>query len=90
MGEGVQGPPMTEAIACLHKTLKLTSIKWGEESSKCVFTPWKFEVTRRHLYEHAMSCGLILEVEEKGMEELVIEIKIMNKRCGRRGEIFWP
>ncbi|KAK7349774.1 hypothetical protein VNO77_07426 [Canavalia gladiata] len=84
MGEGSQWPPMFEAIATLHKTLKLTSIKWREESSQCVFSPWKFEEIRRELYELARSCGLKLEVEEKEMEKVVSELKKMDKRDGRR------
>lgn len=84
MGEGLQWPPIFEAIANLHKTLKLTSIKWGE-SSECVSTPRSFEETRSHLLEHAGSCGLMLKVEQKGVEEVVAEVKKMNKRGGRRG-----
>nr|KYP46089.1 Nodulation-signaling pathway 2 protein [Cajanus cajan] len=86
MGEGSQWPPLIEAIATLHKTLKLTSIKWGEESSEgvCVSSPWRFEGIRRDLYEHARSCGVKLVVEGKGIEEVVSELKKMNKRGGRR------
>ncbi|TKY65783.1 Nodulation-signaling pathway 2 protein [Spatholobus suberectus] len=88
IGHGVQWPPMIEAIAHMNKTLKLTSIKMGDEGPECVSTPCNFEETRRQLYEHAKSCGLKLKVEEKGMEELVTEIKKINKRGGR--ESFWP
>ncbi|XP_061376089.1 protein NODULATION SIGNALING PATHWAY 2-like [Gastrolobium bilobum] len=84
MGQGIQWPPMIEAIACLHKTLKLTSIKWGDESPESLSTPWTFEEIRRQLYEHAKSCGLKLKVEEKGVEELITEMKKMNKRGGKR------
>ncbi|KAF7825503.1 nodulation-signaling pathway 2 protein-like [Senna tora] len=88
LGEGVQWPPLIEAIAHQHKTLKLTSIKWEEEDeespeSDCVSTQWKFEETRRNLYEHAKSCGLKLKVEEKSIEELVTELKKLNKRGGK-------
>ncbi|KAK7339932.1 hypothetical protein VNO77_20619 [Canavalia gladiata] len=84
IGHGVQWPPMIEAIAHKHKILKLTSIKWGDENPECVSTPCNFEETRRKLYEHAKSCGLKLMVEEKGVEEVVTEIKKMNKRGGGR------
>ncbi|KHN23038.1 nodulation-signaling pathway 2 protein-like isoform X2 [Glycine soja] len=84
IGHGVQWPPMIEAIAHMHKTLKLTTIKWGGEGSECVSSPCNFDETRRQLYEHAKSCGLKLKVEEKGVEELVTEIKKMNKKGGRR------
>ncbi|KAI4356042.1 hypothetical protein L6164_000095 [Bauhinia variegata] len=77
MGEGVQWAPLMEAIAQQqqHRTLKLTSIKWEDESPECVFT-------RRQLYAHAKSCGLRLKLEEKGIENLVMELKKLNKREG--------
>ncbi|KAK7390327.1 hypothetical protein VNO78_25630 [Psophocarpus tetragonolobus] len=85
MGEGSQWPPLFENIATIHKTLRLTSIKWEEEGSEGgVSSPWKFEEIRRELYEHARSCGLKLMVEERGMKEVVNELKKMNKRGGRR------
>ncbi|XP_027337249.1 nodulation-signaling pathway 2 protein-like [Abrus precatorius] len=83
MGEGSQWPPMIEALATLNKTLKLTSIKWGEESFECASSPWKYEEIRRELFEYARSCGLKLKMEEKGMGELGSELKRMNKRSGR-------
>lgn len=83
MGEGLQWPPIFEAIANLHKTMKLTSIKWGE-SSECFSGPRSFEETRSHLVEQARSCGLMLKVEQKGVEEVVAEVKKMNKRGWRK------
>lgn len=83
IGNGIQWPPLFEAIAKMNKIVKLTSIKWGDENS----SPWNFEETKSQLYEHAKSCGLKLKVEEKGLEELVIEIKRMNKR-GRKKELL--
>ncbi|KAI4353776.1 hypothetical protein L6164_002704 [Bauhinia variegata] len=83
MGEGVQWALMIEAIA--HKqqrTLKITSIKWEDEISECVFARWKFEDTKNKLFAHAKSCGLKLKVEEKGIEDLFTELKKMNKRGG--------
>ncbi|XP_028760953.1 nodulation-signaling pathway 2 protein-like [Neltuma alba] len=85
MGEGGQWPPLMEAIAQQHKTLKLTAITLEEEESPdigCVSTQWKFEEIRRKLYEHAKSCGLKLKVEEQRIEELVTELKKLNKRSG--------
>ncbi|KAG4922171.1 hypothetical protein AAZX31_18G186300 [Glycine max] len=87
IGHGVQWPPMIEAIAHMNKTLTLTSIKWGGEVPECVSSPCNFEETRRQLYEHAKSCGLKLKVEEKGVEELVSDIKKMNKK-GEKGEFL--
>jgi len=83
IGHGVQWASMIEPIARMNKTLKLTSIKWGGEGIECGSSPSNFEETKRQLYEHAKSCGLKLEVEEKGVKELVAEIKKMNKRGGR-------
>nr|POE77175.1 scarecrow-like protein 6 [Quercus suber] len=57
MGEGVQWPPMIEAIAHQDKTLKLTSMKWEEED--CNGAPlWKFKETKRRLYDQARAFGL--------------------------------
>lgn len=87
IGQGLQWSPMIEAIAHMNKTVKLTSIKSGVEDPECVSSPFNFEGTKRHLYEHAKSCGVKLKVEEKGVEELVNEIKKMNK-SGGRGEFL--
>ncbi|XP_028759122.1 nodulation-signaling pathway 2 protein-like [Neltuma alba] len=45
-------------------------------------TQWKFKETRSNLYEHAKSCGLKLKVEEQSIEELVTDLKKLNKRGG--------
>ncbi|XP_022765850.1 nodulation-signaling pathway 2 protein-like [Durio zibethinus] len=82
LGEGIQWPPMIEAMAWQHKTLRLTSIRWGEEDFACC--PWRFEDTRRQLCDHARSFGLMIKVEEMGIEELKKELKKMKKRGGAR------
>ncbi|CAJ1807589.1 unnamed protein product [Sphenostylis stenocarpa] len=87
IGDGVQWAPIIEAIAHMNKTLKLTLIKWGDEDLECVSSPSQFEETKRRLYEHAKSCGLKFNIEEKGVEELVAEIKKTNK-MGGRGEFL--
>nr|KYP37369.1 Nodulation-signaling pathway 2 protein [Cajanus cajan] len=85
IGHGEEWPIMIEAIAHMHKTLKLTSIKLVDHDGiEYCSTPCNFEETRRQLYEHAKTYGVKLVVEEKGVEELVAEI---NKR-GRRGEFL--
>ncbi|XP_045795358.1 protein NODULATION SIGNALING PATHWAY 2-like [Trifolium pratense] len=82
IGNGVQWPSLLESASRINKRLKLTSIKSShDENSECV---WNFEDTKRELCEYAKSCGLNLMVEEKGLEELVSEIKIMNKRGARK------
>ncbi|KAL3536558.1 hypothetical protein ACH5RR_005019 [Cinchona calisaya] len=75
MGEGIQWPPLMEAISQKGKSLRLTSIK--SEGSQ-----WNFEETRLRLYDHARSLGLSLKVEEMALEDLVTEIKRMKKRDG--------
>jgi hypothetical protein len=82
IGNGVQWPSLLEATSKINKRLKLTSIKpRNDENSQCV---WNFEDTKRELYDYAKSCGLKLVVEEKGLEELVSHIKIMNKKGGNK------
>ncbi|KAK7294739.1 hypothetical protein RJT34_17634 [Clitoria ternatea] len=83
IGHGVQWPTIFEAIAHLNKALKLTLIKRGGAGLECVSIPCNFEEIRSQLYELAKSCGLKLKVEEKGVEELVTEIKKMNKKVGK-------
>ncbi|KAJ7950025.1 nodulation-signaling pathway 2 protein-like [Quillaja saponaria] len=84
LSEGVQWPPMIEAIAHRNKMLKLTSIKRWEKYSDFDLAPWSFEETKRQLYEQASSSGLKLKVEEKAIEDLVTELKKMKKRGGER------
>ncbi|KAK9986189.1 hypothetical protein SO802_031140 [Lithocarpus litseifolius] len=83
MGEGVQWPPMFEAIAHQHKTLKLTSMRWKEEDCNGAAL-WRFKETKRQLYDQARAFGLKLKVEEMGIDDLVSELK--KKRGGRREE----
>lgn len=86
IGEGLQWYSLIEAIAQQHhKLVKLTSIKQREESLSCVSpaSQWRFEVTKRHLYDHARSVGLKLKVEEMDLQGLMNEIKGMKKRGGR-------
>nr|GMC91976.1 nodulation-signaling pathway 2 protein-like [Ipomoea batatas] len=77
MGEGVQWPPVIEAMA--HKrralNLRLTSIKPNHES-----TSNQYEETKRRLYDHAKPFALNLQIEEMSVEELAIETKTMNNK----------
>ncbi|XWS43881.1 hypothetical protein CRYUN_Cryun16bG0142400 [Craigia yunnanensis] len=83
IGQGIQWSPLIEAMACQHKALRLTSIRWGEEED-FVRSPWRFEDTKRQLCDHARSFGLKLKVDELGIEDLVNELKKMKKRGGTR------
>ncbi|KAA8517734.1 hypothetical protein F0562_015207 [Nyssa sinensis] len=67
-----------------QKAVRLTSIKSWEEDYCCTPPQWRFEETKRHLYNHAKSFGLKLKVEEMGIEDLASEIKSMKKRGGGR------
>ncbi|XP_044474299.1 protein NODULATION SIGNALING PATHWAY 2-like [Mangifera indica] len=80
IGEGLQWPPLMEAIAKRHRTLRLTSIKREDEDLTCASLPWSFAETRRQLSDYARCFGLKLKVEEMGIEELVSEIKRKKKR----------
>lgn len=84
MGEGIQWPPMFEAIGKQHKAVRLTSIKWEEEDSCSASAQWRFEETKRRLCNHARSMGQDLTVEEVKIEDLVSKIKKRKRRGGRR------
>ncbi|MED6190800.1 hypothetical protein PIB30_109547 [Stylosanthes scabra] len=86
MGIGIQWIPLIHALAQRNiKIMKLTSISmgghqqglYGNSTAPCIS-----EETKRHLYEHATSCGLNLKVEEKRIEELVSEFKNFQPRGG--------
>lgn len=56
MGEGVQWPPLMDAIAHQQKALKLILIKWEKDDSfgtNFVSTQWNSEEIKRNLHEHA-------------------------------------
>ncbi|OMO97661.1 Transcription factor GRAS [Corchorus olitorius] len=82
MKQGIQWPPMIEAMAWQRKTLRLTSIRWENED----LGQFTFEETRKQLCDHAKSFGLNLEIEEMGIEDLVNEFQKMRKRGGNNGE----
>lgn len=77
MGAGVQWAPIIEAIGRRQKALVLTSIKIEENS---VGSPaiWKFEETKRRLYEYARSFGVTLKVQETRLVDLVNYIRESN------------
>lgn len=73
MGEGIQWPPLIEAMGPKPISLKLISIKTEQESTSS--SRWRFETTQRRLYDHARQCGQKLQVEEMTIKELVTETK---------------
>ncbi|KAL4352656.1 hypothetical protein GQ457_06G005640 [Hibiscus cannabinus] len=82
IGVGIQWPPLIEAMARQHKTLRLTSIRWGEEHFG--HSPWRFQDTKGQLCDLARSFGLKLKVEEMGVEDLANELEGIKKRGGSR------
>lgn len=81
MGEGVQWPPLLEALS-RHRMVRLTSITRREDQ---VNSPQlQFKLTKRRLGDYARSQGLRLKIEEMDMEELLLEKRRMKKRGGGR------
>ncbi|KAM3301947.1 protein NODULATION SIGNALING PATHWAY 2-like [Capsicum chacoense] len=78
MGEGIQWPPIIEAMGQRRKALRFTSIKKTEEESTSF--QWRFEETKRRLLDYANLFGLRLQVEEMTIEELASELRRMKKR----------
>ncbi|KAH7862603.1 hypothetical protein Vadar_007095 [Vaccinium darrowii] len=82
MGEGVQWPPLIEALAKQRQRVtRIISLKSGD--SKSVHPLQRFEKTKERLREHAFSCGLELRIEEIDLEGLASEMKKMTKFGGR-------
>lgn len=82
MGEGVQWPPLIEALAKQHQRVtRIISLK--SDDSKSVHPLQRFEKTKDRLCKHAFSCGLKLKIDEIDMEGLVSEMKKMTKFGGR-------
>ncbi|XP_039060528.1 protein NODULATION SIGNALING PATHWAY 2-like [Hibiscus syriacus] len=81
ISEGIQWPPVIEAMASKHKSMRLTSICCGDEDIDRF--PCRFEDRMRQLCDHARSFGVNLKVEEMGIHDLVNELKI-KKRGGNR------
>ncbi|KAL1545461.1 protein NODULATION SIGNALING PATHWAY 2-like [Salvia divinorum] len=86
IGEGVQWPPMMEALSQKGMTLRLTSLRTKEE---CNYSFWKFEDTKEWLLSQAKQCGVKLQVEKKTVEEIGIEMmRIQRKDQGREWVVF--
>ncbi|KAK9069975.1 hypothetical protein SSX86_010373 [Deinandra increscens subsp. villosa] len=66
--EGIQWPPIIEAMARIKKSLIITSIKHDLDQDS------QFDQTRRHLCNFARSLGVDLKVQEMGMTQLAKEM----------------
>ncbi|KAK3019427.1 hypothetical protein RJ639_004145 [Escallonia herrerae] len=83
-GEGVQWPPMIEAIGRRKKALRLTFIISEESDHGFAPLQWTLEGTQRRLYDHATFAGLNLKVEEMRLGDLVRQIEESTKSEGER------
>lgn len=79
MGEGIQWPPVIDAVARRNKTLKLTSLTCEEEHDQDAELNWNFDDTKRRLYDHARSFGVKLEVDSMNIANLVNELRKRNE-----------
>ncbi|CAL5386367.1 unnamed protein product [Camellia sinensis] len=81
MGEGVQWPPLIEALGRQRqRAMRIISVKCEDSNGVNVH----FEKAKALLFEHAFSSGLKLKVEEMDMEGLSTEMKNIKKKCGGR------
>ncbi|KAE8711645.1 putative Concanavalin A-like lectin protein kinase family protein [Hibiscus syriacus] len=80
IGVGIQWPLLIEAMSMQHKTLRLTSIRWGEEHFGQ--SPWRFQDTKVQLCNLARTFGLKFEIEETRIEDLANELEGTKKRGG--------
>jgi hypothetical protein len=82
VGEGLQWAPMIETLGRQKKALRLTCINFEEADSDSDYPPsqWRFDDTRRRLYDHARSFGVKLKVEEVKIGDLITHIEGIKGR----------
>ncbi|KAL2546577.1 Scarecrow-like protein 26 [Forsythia ovata] len=86
IGEGIQWPPIIEAISRTHKVLKFTLIKSDDE---CSSPSWDVEGTKTRLQDQAKEFGLKLQINDKSVSDLASELTRMRKRGrGREWLVF--
>ncbi|KAK4418901.1 SCARECROW-LIKE protein 7 [Sesamum alatum] len=86
MGEGIQWPPLIEALSRKQKAMRLTSVKTEEE---CTSSCWNFEDAKKRLLAHARQYGVELQIEEKSIEDFACELMRMTERGqGREWLVF--
>ncbi|KAL8517203.1 hypothetical protein ACS0TY_015433 [Phlomoides rotata] len=76
IGEGIQWPPLIEALSRKKKAMRLTSIRSeGEPTSSC----WNFEDTKKLLLAHANQYGVKLQIEEKSIEDFGSDLRMKGR-----------
>ncbi|XP_057808512.1 protein NODULATION SIGNALING PATHWAY 2-like [Salvia miltiorrhiza] len=86
MGEGIQWPPLMEALGRKGKAVRITSLRREEE---CTSSCWRFEDTKKRLLSQGKQCGVKLQVEEKSVEEVGVEMLRMKREGqGRDWVVF--
>ncbi|EYU41942.1 hypothetical protein ABFS82_10G011900 [Erythranthe guttata] len=78
MGEGIQWPPLIEALSKGKvKLMKITSVKL-EEESESTSSCWSFEGTKKRLLAHARQFGVALQIEERRIEDFASEMMVKS------------
>lgn len=76
MGEGIQWPPLIEALSRKKKAIRLTSIRSeGGPTSSC----WNFEDTKKRLLAHAKQYSANLQIEEKNIEDFCSDLRVTSR-----------
>ncbi|KAE8697691.1 40S ribosomal protein S4 [Hibiscus syriacus] len=86
IGEGIQWPPVIEAMGWKQKSMRLTLIRWGDDDTGR--SPWRFDDTMGQLCDHARSFGVNLKMEEMGIHDLVNELKMRKRGVNREWLAF--
>ncbi|XP_030541855.2 protein NODULATION SIGNALING PATHWAY 2-like [Rhodamnia argentea] len=79
MGEGIQWPPVIEAVAWRNKMLKLTLLTCEEDCGHDAQLNWNVDDTKKRLLDHARSFGVKLEVDSMNNANLVNELRKRNE-----------
>ncbi|KAF8042011.1 hypothetical protein BT93_A0572 [Corymbia citriodora subsp. variegata] len=76
MGEGIQWPPVIEAVVRRNKMLKLTSVTCEEQRcDQNAQLNWNFNDMKRRLHDHARSFGMELQVDSMNIANLANELR---------------
>ncbi|XP_051130197.1 protein NODULATION SIGNALING PATHWAY 2-like [Andrographis paniculata] len=84
VGEGIQWPPLINAVRGKRKQVKFVMVKPEEECA--VSSWWSFEDTKKRLMAEGREYGVKMQVEEKGIDELYNEV--VNRSTERDFVVF--